>query len=82
MNITIYPNPNTGEFTLELSGVSQEIKISIIDFAGRLIIEQNVIDFTEHKIEKKFDLSDYERGVYFSRIVQGEKISYQKVVIQ
>jgi len=82
MTINIYPNPNTGEFTLELNGVSQEIKISIIDFAGRLIIEQNVIDFTEHKIEKKFDLSDYERGVYFLRIIQGEKISYQKVVIQ
>ncbi|NOR86280.1 MAG: T9SS type A sorting domain-containing protein [Bacteroidales bacterium] len=33
-------------------------------------------------MEKQFDLSDYERGVYFLRITQGEMVSYKKVVVQ
>ncbi|MCK5776494.1 MAG: T9SS type A sorting domain-containing protein, partial [Bacteroidales bacterium] len=82
MTVTIYPNPNTGIFTLELTGVNQEIKVSVIDFAGRLILEKDIVDYTENKIEKQFDLNDYERGIYFLRIIHGDKTSYKKVVIQ
>ena len=62
--------------------MSQEIKVSVIDFAGRLILDTDIIDYTDNKIEKEFDLNDYERGIYFLRIIQGDKISYKKVVIQ
>jgi hypothetical protein len=82
MSINVYPNPNNGEFSLELTGVSQEVDISVIDFAGRLILEEKVLDVTADKIKKQFDLSEYERGVYFLRITHGEKVSYKKVVIQ
>ena len=82
MTINVYPNPNNGEFSLELTGVSEEVKISVIDFAGRLIQEEKILDITADKMEKQFDLSDYERGVYFLRITHGEKVSYKKVVVQ
>jgi hypothetical protein len=82
MSINVYPNPNSGEFSLELIGMSHEIEISVIDFAGRLILEEKILDITADKMEKQFNLSDYERGVYFLRITHGGKVSYKKVVIQ
>ena len=82
MSINVYPNPNNGEFSLELTGVSEEVKISVIDFAGRLIQEEKILDITADKVKKQFDLGDYERGIYFLRITHGEKVSYKKVVVQ
>ncbi|NPD48034.1 T9SS type A sorting domain-containing protein, partial [Lentimicrobium sp. S6] len=41
-----------------------------------------ILEITADKMEKQFDFSDYERGVYFLRITHGGKVSYKKVVIQ
>ncbi len=82
MSINVYPNPNSGVFSLELIGMSREVEISVIDFAGRLILEEKIRDISADKLEKQFDFSDYERGVYFLRITHGENVSYKKVVIQ
>jgi len=82
MTINVYPNPNDGEFNLELVGMSQEVQISVIDFAGRLILEEKIFDISADKMEKQFDLSEFERGVYFLRITHGEQVSYKKVVVQ
>jgi hypothetical protein len=82
MSIKVYPNPNSGEFSLELIGMSHEIEISVIDFAGRLILEEKILDITADKMEKQFDLSDYERCVYFLKIAHGGNVSYKKVVVQ
>ncbi|NPD48308.1 T9SS type A sorting domain-containing protein, partial [Lentimicrobium sp. S6] len=82
MTIHVYPNPSNGEFSLELTGMSQEVEISVIDFAGRLVLEDKILEITADKMEKQFDFSDYERGVYFLRITHGGKVSYKKVVIQ
>jgi hypothetical protein len=82
MSINVYPNPNNGEFSVEFIGMSREVEISVIDFAGRLILEDKILDITAEKMEKQFDLSNYERGVYFLRITHGDKVSYKKVVVQ
>ncbi len=82
ISINVYPNPNSGEFNLELIGMSHEVEISVIDFAGRLLLEEKIIDIKTDKMEKQFDLSEYERGVYFLRITHGGNVSYKKVVIQ
>ncbi len=82
VSINLYPNPNNGEFNLELAGIKDEVKISIIDFAGRLIMEERIMDITSDKLEKHYNLNNYERGVYFLKITYGESISYKKVVIQ
>ena len=82
MSVNVYPNPNSGHFSLEIVGVNQEVNVAIMDFAGRLVLEQKLQDVQSDKLIQEFDLSSYERGIYFLRITQGEKVSYQRVVIQ
>ena len=81
-SIRVYPNPNAGLFTVSITDVKQEVEIRVLDFAGRLILEDKISDINNGKIEKQFNFKDFERGVYFMRITIGDKISYRKVVIQ
>ncbi|NPD47999.1 MULTISPECIES: lamin tail domain-containing protein [unclassified Lentimicrobium] len=77
----IFPNPNNGQFTLDLENIQNNIEIVIIDFAGRIILE-DLITYTSEKLQKAFDLGDFENGVYFLSIKNGESIIYRKVVKQ
>jgi len=81
-SIRVFPNPNTGIFTLELTALSQDVKVSVLDFTGKLVFEEQLMDLNANKLEKQFDMNAYERGVYFLRIKYGEHIVYRKVVLQ
>jgi hypothetical protein len=62
--------------------MSQEVKILVIDFAGRLVFEDEIFEITANKIKKQFDFRYYQSGVYFLRITHGDKVSHKKVIIQ
>lgn len=82
LHAQVFPNPNDGQFTLELENVQNDIEISIIDFAGRIILEEVSIAYSSDKLHKVFDLGDFEGGVYFLRIKNGEAVVYKKIVKQ
>ncbi|NOR87482.1 MAG: T9SS type A sorting domain-containing protein [Bacteroidales bacterium] len=79
-NIQVYPNPSTGIFNIELSGFGQEFSISVLDFAGSVLEQEEVSNAINFK--KSFDLSDYSKGVYLLKIDNGAYHDYQKIVIQ
>ncbi len=69
--LNIYPNPTTGELSIE---TNLQGRMSLIDNLGRNMIEQVI-----QKGTNTFDLSDYPIGVYFIKvdfegIVRGMKI--------
>jgi len=80
--INLYPNPNKGKFTLGLTGVKDDVSIAILDFIGKQVVEEKIVDITSYKLEREFDLSEYERGIYFIRINYHDKVYYQRVVVQ
>ncbi|MCB9225240.1 MAG: T9SS type A sorting domain-containing protein [Crocinitomicaceae bacterium] len=71
-DLLIYPNPTSGEFTVQLNG---EYQITITDARGRLILQKIGADQT------MFDLSSYESGVYFIRIDQNGKMTVRKLML-
>ncbi len=78
--VSVYPNPSTGIFTVELKSLEQQATISILDFSGRVLEQEEVSNMTNFK--KSFDLSDYSKGVYLLKINNGANSDYQKIVIQ
>lgn len=79
--ISVYPNPSTGVFNLEISGLGKQFTISVLDFAGRVIVQEEVnTSATEYK--NTLDLSNYSKGVYFLSFSSDRKSEYQKIVIQ
>ncbi len=74
-NISLYPNPNTGQFTL--TGLEQGMAVEIYDYTGRKVSGIIASDIT---IE--LNISDQPNGIYLIRILDssGNLVSRKKVV--
>jgi PKD repeat protein len=71
--ISIFPNPTHGIFTIQ--GISNPAILKIFNAFG-VEVSNPVID-----PQGNIDLSAQPRGVYFIRIQNGEKVSFEKVVL-
>ena len=76
--IAISPNPNQGNFTLQLNGLKTDIRgVAIFDNIGRLMS-----DFTYAKGEKSISIhTAHPPGIYFIQIRTKQGIGIKKMVI-
>ncbi len=74
----IYPNPNTGQFTLAINNeVSQPANVSIINTVGSSIYESKITD-----TQTIIDLSRYAKGLYNVRLTSPQGIEVKRVLVQ
>src|SRR5690606_25571287 len=79
---SIFPNPNNGEFTIKLnSGSSNDIKISVYDIRGRLILN-NVYSNESTDFNKTINLNNAQSGMYLVNITDGIKQITEKIIVQ
>lgn len=71
----LYPNPNTGQFFLELTSTAQ---VAVFDASGRQIIAEQLLQGTRHTI----DLGDAPGGVYSMRIIQDGRVEVRRFIVQ
>lgn len=80
--IKIWPNPTNGETTLMLTPISDErLRIELYSIDGSLkaaIFEGEVNAGIPHT--ERIDMSRFENGVYFIRIIQNDKVQTKKIV--
>lgn len=78
-NIILYPNPNNGNFTIQISNFKfQNMGLEIYNVLGEKIYSSN-INSNEHKI----DLTKQHNGIYFHQITSQNKIVAKgKIIIQ
>jgi hypothetical protein len=74
-NVDLYPNPNSGEFTI--AGVEKGMMIEVYDYTGRKVSVISAGDVTVH-----LDIANEPNGVYLVRILDkdGTLVSEKKVV--
>jgi hypothetical protein len=72
--IHIYPNPNSGLFTIKLENLS-EGTIQIMDINGSLVYSKNIKN-------KEFEVNIQEQpaGIYFIQVKSGKKIITKKII--
>ena len=76
-DIIVYPNPNKGFFTLEITNnqFRGKARITIYNSTGKLIFnEQFTLNFSEFR--KQIDLSNHRNGLYILNIT-GKKGRYE-----
>ncbi|MCF8406010.1 MAG: T9SS type A sorting domain-containing protein, partial [Bacteroidales bacterium] len=80
-NLSIFPNPNSGMFNLELSGDrNEEISVRIYNSLSEVVFEKENIKVESSYIEN-FNL-EVEQGIYYIRIQGEELLINRKVIIK
>jgi len=74
--VNLYPNPNNGEFTISLSGLSiEQCSLEIYDLMGSLL---KTVSLKESNSDLKLELSN---GIYFYRLVNNNLAVYSDKII-
>ncbi len=74
----IYPNPNSGVFTLDIR--EEYSLIQITDIAGRVVFSD--ASGSSVAVRRDLDLSEFGAGTYFVNVTSGVKVTTKKVVVQ
>jgi len=76
-NISIYPNPTKGIFTIEIENINEtESFIHIYNNIGILLYKEKM----GNKNKFPIDLSTFTNGLYQIEIIQGETINFKKII--
>jgi len=79
-DISIYPNPTSGKFTINTSELTNTIKSYFLtDIYGKMILQKN-IDWNNNYVFE-IDLSKYNTGIYFLRLdTEYQGIIFRKII--
>lgn len=76
-NISVYPNPSTGNFTLEMKELNTEATIRIVTYTGSIISEEVVNTNSPYP----FDISGLPAGIYTVVIETDSDTSTRRVTL-
>jgi len=77
-SVKLYPNPNNGQFSIDLSTMGNiETDIQVVNIQGQIIAEYNNVNSTIFNI----NLNDLSQGLYYVRIVSEKETILKKVSI-
>jgi len=72
-NLRIFPNPNTGLFSI--LGIDETVEISVLNTTGQIIETLNVNQAVE------VNLSKFSKGIYYLKLVSGTSVRIEKIVL-
>jgi hypothetical protein len=76
LGLKIYPNPNSGTFTINALNTSDKIDVQVFDLLGKKVLQLN-------QVNTKTTVTLNERdGVYLVKIKSGNDIRVQKVILK
>jgi PKD repeat protein len=77
--LSIYPNPNTGQFTLELEA-NDVLNLTILNTIGEVVYTMKDLTI-DGKYNTSIDLSNVAEGVYYLRLEGNNTNTFKKIVI-
>jgi hypothetical protein len=78
--LSLYPNPNNGNFNIQFLSTSSEVNINVYDIRGRRIFFKSYV--SNGMFNESLSLSSLDSGVYLITIQDGSRNVTKKVVIE
>ena len=78
-SMAVYPNPNNGMFSIDFSNIEGEATYQLIDARGA-VVETRDINVTNG--ETKMFNHTLTAGTYFVRIIAGDKVYVEQIVVE
>jgi len=76
--ILIYPNPNTGLFTIEKPrDLNNKVNVKLLDATSKLILEK-MIPVENQKVE--MDIRNYTKGIYYLQLIVDDEIFVKQIL--
>ena len=82
-DIKIFPNPNNGEFSIQIKNtesLAKSLIINVLNTQGQVILNEK-INNTQNEINENIYLKNPTKGIYILRISDGEKYLSRKLII-
>jgi hypothetical protein len=80
-NISLFPNPNNGSFTVDMSQVTAtDASIMVVDLMGKVVANTNTFSTTANPIQT-IDLNTAANGIYFVRITANGVTATSKITV-
>lgn len=81
--ITVFPNPNNGQFTLELNPQEpfNQLSIKVVNLQGQVVYIQSRFESLS-AIKETIDLSNQSNGIYFVVVTSNRSSSSHKLIIR
>lgn len=77
VSYNLYPNPNTGEFTIAFNHVQNNATVEVMDALGKLVLSQNV-----NGMETTVNTTTLQNGIYFVTVRDEKNILVRTKVIK
>jgi hypothetical protein len=82
MNVSVYPNPNDGAFTIELRAADdKEYVVTMIDAVGQVVFSEEA-RAVNGSYTRTFNRNDLAKGIYTLSIRSGADATVKMIVIQ
>lgn len=78
--INLYPNPVRDAFTLDILETGPEVRLEIIDEAGRVVLERRWAPATGQPFQETVLPGELPNGAYFYRVTNGEQPYYGRII--
>lgn len=80
VTFTLYPNPNKGNFTIQFkSDSTNRVQIYVHDVLGKQVYSKS-FDSTDY-FNQNIQLSDVFSGIYLITVVDGDKRTFKKIIV-
>lgn len=81
LNMNLYPNPNDGQFTLNMElATEQDVKITILDVRGAIVYSEQLNNTKSYN--NQISLQGVESGMYFIQLQTETGVAIRKFLIQ
>jgi hypothetical protein len=77
VNFTIFPNPTTGQFTIQTQSIFGESDICVRDILGRIVLQEKLLSSNQ-----TFNMSNQPKGLYFVEFDYIGRGIVQKLILQ
>ena len=81
LDAKVFPNPNNGNFNIQLNAADGPVEIKVLDRNGQVVYEDLQKDFTGN-YEGTIQLPNPQAGTYYLKIMQGKQVETQRIIVQ
>jgi uncharacterized protein YegJ (DUF2314 family) len=78
--LSVFPNPATDQLNIKFNSENSEAKIELFDISGRIIFCKEYNPSATMSLFN-IDVSEFSSGTYFLKLFSGNKIAFQKVIV-